>query len=854
MIRMNVATRLAVAAGSVMGLATAARGVDGPTAVTLGTPGNPDTFLFVGRVQTAFTAPNMHIGTGSYLGDGRVLTCAHVIDPHADRAAIGDFIDVNYEVFQIGVDRYSALGVQHPQYQRRLGAGGGLSTNDVGMMLVLNRPASLGADPSVAAVGSPVNTIHTVVGFTDTTRGAFASNKRSGRMRATGVGGGLYTYDRTGVNAGFAYTQNGDSGGPLLSPDGAGGWRIMGVVRSGNSRLPSAGSPQVAGTFSEAVRVDMQRPFIDGDGVAGQRVFTSFVDGANMNWETANRWGRSSAGLAQVPRNNDVVSLDPTSFADRDVTVTITRGTANLDGLLNDVTLDVQKGELRVAGTVGQSNGRRTGTGALNGGRIRIGGGAQAASMDIGWNMQNSGEVIVKDRGTARFGRSLPSGKGDTVLLNLGRVVVEHGGRVDVDLAMNSNGPVTVAGTMNAGRYLPRFFGAGPTLASPRAVHNWNRFDVVGGGVLTASNGVGKNTAVFHNHRQGATVGRLTVQGDNNGAAAANIDRLLNDGDITVGAGGNLSVAGGFSNRSNVTVTGSAAAGGVASGWILNDGPNARVTVGAGGQLNGRLPNPPYGTVYGGLENKNGARIAIRGGGVVDAAGRLENGASSRIEISSSATDGPGVLRSHSNLPGSSEAILQWGAFAFDTPAGASDARMEVTDMAWTLSTSALVSGRGTIEMKGAARLNIASDAGGNNWNDIHMVYNGARGTNNSFVNLEIASHDVGGANFDGLLRPFAMEQLCLMNNSRVRLTDMWNSEDPMSGSEVLYVEKLGVMAGSVLDLAGRKLYFKDFGCGGEFTMDRFVNGQPIRLVPTPGALMVLGLGLFAAARRRRTA
>lgn len=847
----SVAARLALAAGSVMGVATAL-GVDGPTSVTLGTPGNPDTFLFVGRVQTVFTAANMHIGTGSYLGDGRVLTCAHVIDPHADRAAIGDFLDVNYESFQLGADRYAALGVQHPLYERRLTAGGALSTDDVGIMLVLNRPISPGVDPLLANAGSPLNTVHRVVGFTDTTGGAFASNKRSGRMRVTGTGGGLYTYDRTGANAGFAYTQNGDSGGPLLTPDGAGGWRIMGVVRSGNSRLPGPGVPQVAGTFSEAVRVDMQRPFIDGDGVGGQRVFTSFIDGADMNWETANRWGRGAAGVGQIPRNNDVVSLDPTRFADRDITVTINRNTDNLDGLLNDVTLNVVRGELRVAGTVGRTDGRRTGTGALNGGRIWIGGGANAASMDIGWNMQNSGEVLVKDRGTARFGRSLPSNKGDVVLLNTGTLEVERGGRVDVDLAMNSSGRVRVAGVMNAGKYLPQFLGSGVTLSSPQAVHNWNRFEIVGGGVFTATNGAGKSTAVFHNHRQGAAVGRLIVQGDNNGAASASIDRLVNDGEVSVGAGGNLSVAGAFSNQSNVTVAGSAAAGGVASGWILNEGAGARITVGSGGQLNGRLPNPPYGTVYGGLQNRNGARISILGGGVVDAAGRLENGTDSRIEISSSAANGPGILRSHSNLPGSSEAILHWGAFAFNTPAGAPDARMEVTDMAWTLSPGALVSGRGTIEMKGDSRLNIACDVRTNNWNDIHMVFNGARGVNNSFVNLEIASHDVGGANLNGLGLPFAMEQLCLTNNSRVRLTDLWNSEDPMYGNEVLYVEKLGVMAGSILDLAGRKLYFKDYGCGGEFAMDRFINGQPIRLVPTPGALAALGLGILTMRRRRK--
>ncbi len=73
--RTNTIAELIVAAGTLASIAPAL-GVGGPTAAPVGTAANPDNYLFVGRVRDMWGQPNTHIGTGSYLGDGRVLTCA----------------------------------------------------------------------------------------------------------------------------------------------------------------------------------------------------------------------------------------------------------------------------------------------------------------------------------------------------------------------------------------------------------------------------------------------------------------------------------------------------------------------------------------------------------------------------------------------------------------------------------------------------------------------------------------------------------------------------------------------------------------------------------------------------------
>lgn len=844
----SLAYRLAAAAGSVAAC-SAALGINGPTAQNVP---NPDPFGFVGRVQTIWTPAGQHIGTGSYLGDGTVLTAAHVIDPRPDRTPMGATMGVQFERFQLDAARYDALGVQHPAYQRTFAAGESLSTFDVGLMLVLNRPANIGANPTLGGgAPSPAGASHTVIGFTDNTTTPPSSTKRRGNMVVRSNAGGLYSYRSDGTPASGDYVEPGDSGGPVLvNTAGAGQpprWQIVGVTRSG-ATTTSGGTTYHS---SQATRVDSNLRFIQGDGFGGSRTINTYSAAGNSNWGANGAWSRGSLGIGAAPRLNDVAVLDPSQRSDAGITVTINNGTENIDGLLNDVTLDIERGTLRVAGTVGQTNGRRTGAGALNGGRIWVGNSGAPASLDVGWAMSNVGLIGVYQDGTARFGSTIPGGYADAVLYNAGIFNVD-GGRADVDLGMLNTRSVSVKnGTLNAGAFLPRFVAENtPTMSAPDAVRNWGRFDVSNGGVFNATNGNAKTTAMFQNN----TGAVFSIGGSAAAPAVATVDRLTNSGTVNVTSAGTLGVTGGMVNRGSFDVRGGANGPALARGLVINEGPGARIAVGNRGRLEATLPGGPrYGTTYGGFVNRGGARVSIEGGGVLDAAGRFQNEPKSSITVRSSVADGAGVLSVHSNIANSSEALLHWGSIAFDTPAGADDARMDVRDLAWTLSPEATLTGRGTITMRGASLLNIAGDVGSNNWNDISLVYDGASRANNAAVSLEVASRDVGGGSFAGLSRPFALEELCLTNNSRVALGDSWGTEDVFPGREVLYVEKLGVADGSILDLAGKTLYYKDWGCGGAVPANRFVNGTPIRLVPTPGALAVLALGLFGVGRARRT-
>lgn len=842
--RRSRAAELAAVAGLAAG--QAALGIGGPTAANVSAATD---YPFVGRVQTIWTNNNDHVGTGSYLGRGVVLTCAHVIDPHAGRTPMRDFMGVEFERFQLGATRYAALGVQHPLYERTLASGEGLSVNDVGLLLVLNRPASPGADPVLAKNGAAVGDRLTAIGFTDNTTTPASSRKRRGLMRIRSTTGGLYSYVSDGTVARGDYTEPGDSGGPHLrnvaAPGNPPAWEIAGITRSGATWTEGGTTYRL----SEAVRVDEHLDFIRGDGVFGQRIISNLAGTANTNWDNRRAWAQGSARTARSPMKNGVAVLDPTTGSDADTRVTINGGTADLDGLLNDTTIDVQRGALKVVGSVGQTSGRRTGTGALNAGRIWVGGSGHAASMEIGWNMQNDGYVGVYRDGSARFGSKIPGGYADAVYFNAGETVVD-GGRADVDLGMLNSGRTTVKnGTLNAGRFLPAFVNAAtPGMRSPEAVRNWGRFDVAEGGTFVASNGDTKTTALFRNHDTGA----FNVEGTNAAPALATVDRVDNMGSVNVFSHGRLNVVGGMVNAGTLSVRGTHGPA-LYRGLINNTGPRAEVTVGSGGRVEATLPGGQrYGVTYGGFINSNGGRVSIEGGGVLDAEGRFENHPGSAITIGSSRENGAGVLSLHSARAGTTEANLQWGSLTFETPEGAQNARMEMRDLAWTLSPGATVTGRGTIRIAGRSPLNIACDVSTNNWNDIHLVYDGAKGANDAFIPLEAACRNVGGASFAGLSLPFALEELCLVNNSRVMLADGWGSMDPYPGAEVVYVERLGITAGSILDLAGRTLYFKDWGCGGAFPPERAINGNLVRLVPAPSGVLALAFGLLAAKRRRR--
>ena len=425
---MNVqrALVLAAVAGTCMVAPTSALAVGGTTAAAVTAAQNAE-FWYVGRVQRRTTAVNMHLATGSYIRQGVVLTAGHAIND--DKVAAQDF-----ERFQLADARFLGLGVQHPSHP----AGGAVSGNDIGLILLLNGRATAGAEafPTLADAnaGGPNagpdnlaggNTVE-LIGFTGP---GGTSDKRRGLLtiknppNAGDIAQQLYTYR---VPPGTDFSQPGDSGGPqVFDFGGMKGKRIVSTVNAGNGATTSVGT-----------RVDAHRGFIDGDGVGGVRVITRFTAGANAPFDTAARW-QPGTGAAALPTPGSVIVLDTTTARDVGLAVTSTKDTGNLDGMLNDVNLTINDGHFQVANSTAST----PGTGVLNGGRIRVEGLAGAAPrFTVGWSMENAGEFDVRRRGVVVIGSSFPANHTQIALLN-SRTTAGTG---DVTIFGNDDAPASV--------------------------------------------------------------------------------------------------------------------------------------------------------------------------------------------------------------------------------------------------------------------------------------------------------------------------------------------------------------------------------------------------------------------------
>ncbi len=399
------ATALYLSAGSLLAAPAVAFAVGGTTAAGVNAAQDAE-FWYAGRVQRRTTAMNAHLASGSYIRQGVVLTAGHAIND--DKPAAQDF-----ERFQLGGTRFLGLGVQHPSHP----AGGAVSGNDIGLILLLNGRATMGAEafPTLAAANgggaaagpdnlAGGNSVE-LIGFTGP---GGTSAKRRGVLTiknppdAGDIAQQTYTYR---VPPSTDFSQPGDSGGPHVHDfGGVKGKRIVATVNAGNGS-----------TISLGTRVDAHRGFIDGDGSGGARVVNRLSNGGNTTFDTAARWRRGSGNANTVPGAGDVVVLDTTVNTDTGITVDSTADTAGFDGLLNDVKLRIREGHFQVVGGTAST----PGSGVLNGGRIDVfRGGAAVTRFTVGWSMENAGQFNIGEHGQVVIGSSLPANHTQIAFLN----------------------------------------------------------------------------------------------------------------------------------------------------------------------------------------------------------------------------------------------------------------------------------------------------------------------------------------------------------------------------------------------------------------------------------------------------
>ena len=499
------------------GWAGNARALNGTDAAA--TAGYP----FVGRVQTQTTNPSLHVGTGSYITNGVVLTAAHTVN----LANNANVTQQTFERFSLNGVQYFGLGVQDPLYNPV-----GLSPDDVGLMLLLNAPGTpAGGFPTLGSTNLVNGDTATVVGFTDWTTGKFASNKRSGTVTmnnaAVNVTANLYNFT-TPTSASF--TQGGDSGGPLILNG-----QIIGTVRSGNSgSTTAANAPGILSTF---VRVDSHTDFITGNGQnMGGGVYQATLDRllqgtGNTTWSAAASWGRASTNFAAAPQANDVAILDPTVNSDAGTVVTLDVDTANLNGLLNDTTLNLNGHALNVTGT----------SGALNGGVINVTGAVSVAN--IASSIDNEGGTItIAKGGVANIGGALPTFQTAVWNGSNGTIAVQGGGLLSATsgdnsariINGNSTSVITVGGDATGGGTITTGY-----------LDNYGTVAATSGGLINL------NFRFINNPS-----GQLQLSGGGNGDGTASVFRLLNAGTVSVANGGVLIAGLYVTNMGPMTVSG----------------------------------------------------------------------------------------------------------------------------------------------------------------------------------------------------------------------------------------------------------------------------------------------------------
>jgi hypothetical protein len=244
--------------------------------------------------------------------------------------------------------------------------------------------------------------------------------------------------------------------------------------------------------------------------------------------------------------------------------------------------------------------------------------------------------------------------------------------------------------------------------------------------------------------------------------------------------------------------------------------------------------------------------------------GRNGVGTYSRLEIAGGSLQATElkIEASGRELIVSGPATLAIGTLTVGGPLDSGPAYLTVTDPAASITVSKeLILGKnaivnappGTIiHMTGSHFRNAGQNpAVSRGLANIALSFEGGAGVTDTF---EIASRDLG-ADAAGLLDNFALDVLQLGGAAgvgNVRLVNDFDNTPDWPGQETLYVHRLILNPGAVLDLNGRTLYYESFSNHGGTIQ---LNGGSMQLVPEPraaGVLACLCAALTAARTPRR--
>jgi len=476
-------------------------------------------------------------GTGSYITNGVVLTAAHCVT-FARQAGPGvtNFNGQSSDRVTIGGQQYFALGVADPLY-----ANLGADPNDIGLYLVLNQPAVPGGVlPALAtSADAALNTGSTVavLGFGKSPKGGlpiFGTMTMSNAAYTTQVTGlanvtpNTYAFTKPPSSE---MTDPGDSGGPYIANIGG----VNKIVAVHTTGFTSNGVKVAA----LGVRVDSHTDFVTGNGQnmgAGvyQATLVRMTNTAATTWSAAGSWIRASTNFNMAPQINDVAILDPTTASDAGTVVTLDVNTANLNGLLSDVTLQANGHALNVGGS----------SGILNGGNINVTGAGSV--MNIGTKLDNEGTVTIGQNGTAYIATALPNiyttynlglfngsnatlsvtAGGNLAVTNVSRYTLLQNS--DASSVVSLQGDATGAATITVGR-----------------VDSYGVFNVGQRGMLQLAN-------AFINE----VPGQFSIAGGVAGGATGSVFQMINYGSVNVGAGGTLLAGYTVRNFGPIGVTG----------------------------------------------------------------------------------------------------------------------------------------------------------------------------------------------------------------------------------------------------------------------------------------------------------
>jgi hypothetical protein len=592
---------------------------------------------YVGRVQQATTPADEHTGTGSYLGNNIVLTCAHVLNKLVQPG--GGALQMRYQAFQLdafGPQQYAGLGVMDPAYNVA-----GIGGTDLGLIITLNMPQSapVGQNFPVLA-GNPIPSVPgatypllnplpnpaspNAANYQTVAVTGYSSNDPNASAERTGAFT-INTIPAAGnfgsnlappvavpqappipVSPNAAYTQKGDSGGPWWLPGSVGPQdEIYGVTSYGNQ----------TDTLSIAASVTLDLSFLNGNGAMGTTIrridpyvlppgvaavagHAQVVDNFDTGGNFRGGLNSQNALIAQ-PGFGEIAMLNPLSQYDSDTEVDVTDQTQSLDGLVNNVNLDVSGPGVGLNITYGSAN-LTGGSGVLNGGIITVDNGASFTSS---WKFDNEnlGILKVEDNGITMIGYANPNTVGDTVVHNGpgceirvdSNAIFKESHRMD-----NQGGTISVSGaSMFCGELLPQtvlyqtdqYFSGGSAPAAvpaqPIVVDNGlnsvaSTFTADFGSILVCHNSF--SSTVFLNE----AMSTFTVSGSQPiNVTTATTDSLDNYGETEVSDNATLTNARYTMNEFGGTITVAGGADGPAtliSGPLVNDGD---FTVSSGGTV-----------------------------------------------------------------------------------------------------------------------------------------------------------------------------------------------------------------------------------------------------------------------------